>query len=302
MSIDRSTAAALLAWASAFDNRTVTDESVQAWASALNPNVTIQDGQEAITEFFRNEGGDGSYLMIKHVNYYVSSLRSRRIDQVGDAEIPPDEIADDAAATLAWIRAYRRAIGNGYAPQQARATTNHLVGVSEQPKNLTERYTPGPGSDVLPRIASQATRDNPRPAKQTPKPATPAPKAPNRDEFMAQVADLGIPGMPTDEHAHTDPIQCPECGNFSAIPGETAEDGSLSKTAYTCNNALCRHTWVQTSARDGWLEYDQRDPRAPHAKTRDEADRVIASEKEISAARDAIGYTPPTSHRPRIGM
>lgn len=143
MPVDLTVAATLLSWASALDNRQVTDEAVHAWAASLNPNVTPVDGKEAISEHFRTST---DYLMPKHVNYGAARIRERRIGQTEANEIPPASLDDDGRGSNEWKLAFRKAIGSGVEHGQAYAYACQQVGVPMEVERATVReITAGQG-------------------------------------------------------------------------------------------------------------------------------------------------------------
>lgn len=125
MTVSPAIGAALLAYAAATDNRTVTEEAARAWADILDDHVTLNDGKQAIIAHRRTSN---EYLMPIHVNAGVRAIRKRRTDTIADVH-PPAELADTLARETAWTREYRRAIGDGATPDEATVRACAVVGV-----------------------------------------------------------------------------------------------------------------------------------------------------------------------------
>jgi hypothetical protein len=126
MPVPPETAAALLSWAAAYDNREVTRTAAIAWSEALDDCVTLADGKAAITTHARTSS---DYLKPLHVNTEVRRIRKTRTDAIGADEIPPAALDHEPSRALTWTREYRRAIGDGEAPDAAVKRACDAVGV-----------------------------------------------------------------------------------------------------------------------------------------------------------------------------
>lgn len=127
MTVSPAIGAALLAYAAATDNRTVTEEAARAWADVLDDTVTLSDGKQAIIAHRRTST---EYLMPIHVNAGVRAIRKRRTDAIADTEVPPAELSESPARALAWTREFRRAIGDGELHDAAVERACAAVGVA----------------------------------------------------------------------------------------------------------------------------------------------------------------------------
>jgi hypothetical protein len=127
MPVSPATGAALLAYAAATDNREVTEEAARAWADVLDDTVTLRDGKAAIIAHRRSST---DYLMPIHVNTEVRRIRRTRTDAIAADEIPPAALDHEPARALTWTREYRRAIGDGEAPDAATKRACDAVGVA----------------------------------------------------------------------------------------------------------------------------------------------------------------------------
>ena len=106
MSTTVTTAAALLAVASAFDNRNVTEEAATLWAEALTA-TTLNDGKAAIVAHYARTR---DWIMPADVNREVAAIRRARLKAV-DIPDPPPGLSHDQA--VAWHNRLVRLVGGG---------------------------------------------------------------------------------------------------------------------------------------------------------------------------------------------
>ncbi len=118
------TAGALLAYASAFDNRNVTTEAATAWSEALAPYVNLADGKAAIVEHY---GRTRDWIMPADINAAVKRIRAGRIDKHPHGELPPGL---DPIQSKEWLLAYRRAVGDGRPVDDAQQAADYEVGAA----------------------------------------------------------------------------------------------------------------------------------------------------------------------------
>ena len=132
MSVPLSTAALLLTWAAAFDNRSTprsADEvwpAAEAWAAALHSTVSPADGKHAITAHYASSG---EYVMPRHVNAGVRALRARRLAEALDPA-PPDGLT--AGEYREWLVECRRRIGDGMSPEYASREVREMMGLPDE--------------------------------------------------------------------------------------------------------------------------------------------------------------------------
>lgn len=102
-------AAALLAVASAYDNRHLTPEAATVWADAL-AGLRPEDCRQAIAEHYATTT---AFVMPAHIRAGVRRIREDRIQRAGDAvyEVPVDP--DDVVAYRDAVRARTRQIADG---------------------------------------------------------------------------------------------------------------------------------------------------------------------------------------------
>jgi len=123
------TAAALLAYASAFDNRNVTPEAATAWSEALAPYVNLTDGKAAIVEHY---GRTRDWIMPADINAGVKRTRATRIEKHPYGDLPPGL---DATQAKAWLLTYRRAVGDGSTLDAAHEAADRAVN-AERPAHI----------------------------------------------------------------------------------------------------------------------------------------------------------------------
>lgn len=134
MPVPPSTAAALLAWASATDNRDPDNETAaRAWADALDDDVTIADGKAAISA---HRASTDAWLMPSHINAGVRAIRRQRLDRMTTPQ-PPETLDGSPVRELAWQRAYRAAIGDGRTEGEAMAAACTAVGIPTPAPTVT---------------------------------------------------------------------------------------------------------------------------------------------------------------------
>ena len=102
------TAAALLAVASAFDNRNVTEEAATLWAEALR-DMTLTDGKAAIIAHYQTKR---DWIMPADINREVATIRRRRLKSV-DIPDPPPGLTH--GQEVAWHNRIIRLVGDGMA-------------------------------------------------------------------------------------------------------------------------------------------------------------------------------------------
>lgn len=131
-------AAALLTFASAFDNRRVTPEAATAWAEVLI-DMSLADGKKAIQDHYASSG---EWIMPVHINAAVRRMHDRRFERVG-AHLPgsPSDLPGHQIPT--WTRAMRRAIADGATVADAQDRADRLVGYTRLPE-----IEDGPAMDV----------------------------------------------------------------------------------------------------------------------------------------------------------
>jgi len=125
--------AKLLAMASAFDNRSVGEANVSAWAAALAPDMPFPDAAEAVRQHFATTS---DYLMPVHVNAYVRQLRRLRVSACQTVpEIPPDL---HQAQERDWLHWFWNAV------KAADADPNSVADRHLRIVRSTEQLTPRP--------------------------------------------------------------------------------------------------------------------------------------------------------------
>ena len=113
-------AAKVLAKAAAYDNRQATQAAALAWAEALDQDMPLQDALRLVGEHYRDER---NWVMPADINRRWRTLGKARLEpatRMGLPE-PPDELADDPAAWVAWKKAQIAAVKAGCDALQAEA-------------------------------------------------------------------------------------------------------------------------------------------------------------------------------------
>jgi len=122
-----SEAAALLTYAAAYDNRTISEIAARAWAEALDPRTMFDDGRRIVVEHYSRTR---DWIMPADINAASRTIRLARLDRMQTPEPPSSLDADDIPAQLAWQRAYRGAIGDGHDEDAADRIANATVNVT----------------------------------------------------------------------------------------------------------------------------------------------------------------------------
>lgn len=120
-------AAAVLAYASAGDNRTVTREASLIWAESLKADMTVDEARRAVISHFANST---DYLQPAHVNALVAADRKARA-AILPSVIPPRELADDPERGWQWHRVWGDAVIAGHTEETAREIANRDFGIEE---------------------------------------------------------------------------------------------------------------------------------------------------------------------------
>ena len=121
-------AAALMTYASAFDNRNVTAEAATAWADTLAPYVNLHDGRRAVSDHYATTS---DWIMPAHINRAVKRYRAARIAEAPYGDVPPEL---DPAQTQAWLTTYRRALGDGNTVNAAHQAADHAHNITRPPE------------------------------------------------------------------------------------------------------------------------------------------------------------------------
>lgn len=95
-----SEAAMILTKISAYDRRTIGDADAEAWAEALDGQVTIKDALTAIRDHFR-ESSD--WLMPNMVIERARKIRRLRVREIGQPDVPSGLTA---AQEREWVRVF----------------------------------------------------------------------------------------------------------------------------------------------------------------------------------------------------
>lgn len=67
-------AAVVLAFATRYDKREITESDSRAWADALHPSITISEAKNAVV---RHAATSTEYLTVAHVNRLAARIRER---------------------------------------------------------------------------------------------------------------------------------------------------------------------------------------------------------------------------------
>jgi len=127
MPIALSDAAELLGRAAARDNREPTRAGAIAWSEDLHEYVSLADGSAAISAHYQRTR---DWIMPSDINTAVRAMRKARTERIGADEIPPAALDEKPAVALTWTREYRRAIGDGEAPDAATKRACDAVGIA----------------------------------------------------------------------------------------------------------------------------------------------------------------------------
>lgn len=136
-------AAALLTYASAFDNRRVTPEAATAWAEVLIP-MSLADGKAAIQ---RHYASTSDWIMPVHINAAVTRVQEKRFEAAG---VLPGSPADlDGSQHVLWTRTLRHAIADGVSVHDAVTAADRATNYDRPPE-----ITDGPVRDIKALIAA----------------------------------------------------------------------------------------------------------------------------------------------------
>lgn len=136
--MNRAEAAHLLALCSAFDNRTIGDADVLAWADVL-ADVPFIDAKTAVKAFY---GRETRRVMPADVKAGVRLIRRDRLDRA-DASFRYLGDPDDTDEYARQLAAHRRAIGDGAEPvmpvlERDRPSDRELQSVFRRPPRALE--------------------------------------------------------------------------------------------------------------------------------------------------------------------
>jgi len=147
-------AAALLAIAAAFDNRTVTEAAAVAWSEALDRRITLEDGKRIIIEHYARTR---DWIMPADINQANRLLRKSRTERV-EPEPPTTLDPADTLRLIAWRRSWFRHIGDGLTPEAATTAACAELGLAPPPPITATRPVEG----LI--AATAASTRTPRPA------------------------------------------------------------------------------------------------------------------------------------------
>lgn len=120
--MNKADAAKLLAFAAAFDQRTIGDADVHAWALALADLPWDDTAREAIAAFYGTTGPHGApeerrFIQPHHVRTGRARIRHDRLARI--VEPAPNHV--EGVTSAQELRALRRAIADGEIPDQTAA-------------------------------------------------------------------------------------------------------------------------------------------------------------------------------------
>lgn len=149
----KSEASEALTFCAAFDQRTIGNADVEAWALALADLPWDQSTREAIANFYTAPSADYDrdsrrFIQPHHVRTGRSRLRNERLSRV----IEPVPNTVEGVDTHAELRALRRAIGDGRIKDQADAQAYTDWGGSlhlAYERGETPALTAGPNAQPL---------------------------------------------------------------------------------------------------------------------------------------------------------
>lgn len=105
------TATGILMKCSAYDNRKPDPATIAAWAEALDPDITLDDGLRIVRDHYA-ESRD--WIMPADINRRSRDIRRQRVANVLENRLPiPDGLGDEPHLEIAWRKAFTRAIGDG---------------------------------------------------------------------------------------------------------------------------------------------------------------------------------------------
>lgn len=133
-----SEAAVILAKISAYDRRTSGDADAEAWAEALDGQVTIQDALTAVRDHFREST---EWLMPAEVIRRAREIRRRRVREIGTPDVPADLTQ---AQEREWVRVFWGEINDPqgrpshYRPtmQDGMNAANRALGIRDVPARI----------------------------------------------------------------------------------------------------------------------------------------------------------------------
>lgn len=122
MTVKKSEAAELLAFAAAFDQRTIGHADVEAWAVALADIPWDGTARQAIADHYSAPGGhpatgERRFIQPHNVRVGRSRIRNDRLARI--VEPPPNPV--EGVRSYEEVRALRRAIADGEIADQAAA-------------------------------------------------------------------------------------------------------------------------------------------------------------------------------------
>ena len=137
----------LLGIAASFDNRKPNEEAAVAWSHALD-GIRFQDARDAIVAHYRTSS---DWLMPQKVIAEVKRIRSKRIAEAGDPTPPPDL---NPAETIAWLKDWKRRVGDGEQPDD-------LAAYGElKPRHMPDLMRALPSPDDEPDTAPMRAQSN----------------------------------------------------------------------------------------------------------------------------------------------
>ena len=116
--------AALLVKMAAFDQRTIGDADVAAWAEALGDSVALKDGLDAITAHYR---ASNDRMMPADLIRVVGGVRRDRLRRAGDPPIPGDL---NHTQEKAWRHLWCAAVKDGADSTAAAAHADQAMGLA----------------------------------------------------------------------------------------------------------------------------------------------------------------------------
>ena len=146
--MNKAETAELLTFAAAFDQRTIGNADVEAWALTLADLPWDDSTREAVALYYRTppqNPEERRFLQVHHVRTYRSRVRRRRLDSI--REPAPNEVEDiDFCDEL---RAIRTAIADGRMKDQRAADAYEKWGGSLHQAMQREALADGPSRGEL---------------------------------------------------------------------------------------------------------------------------------------------------------
>lgn len=140
--MNKAEAAELLTFAAAFDQRTIGNADVEAWALALADVPWDDSTREAVARFYRTPPKDGEerrFLQHHNVRTYRSRVRVERLERI----VEPTPNAVEGVSYVDELRALRKAIADGTIADQAAAERYTAWGGSMHLLAQRGQITPG---------------------------------------------------------------------------------------------------------------------------------------------------------------